>query len=318
MTFRELTNILLFEKENYGSIYECLHKLHDFYASITGIAADDTTDKNVYLPTGKAISPGQAAHCLVDVRRTMAFLRGVYKAILDVQAELDGAPVHILYAGCGPYATLLTPITTIFTPQQVRFHLMDVNQQSLTAARTLLTQLNALDYVEAFICADAATYQLQHPAHIVVCEAMQSALAKEPQVSIMTNLIPQLGPNGRFVPHRISIAAYVTDTNQEVRGYLVDGPAPERRRLAEIFAVGRNDSPAFEPSHVEVPADVLPGQDLELFTEIDVYGDERLGVYDCGLTLPVNVMSAGGKGGKTMRFEYEVSETPGFKWQLVN
>lgn len=318
MTFGELTNILLFEKENYGTIHQCLHNLHDFYASITGITAEHTSDKNVFLPTGKAISPGQAANCLLDIRRTVVFLRGIRKAILELQQELNGEPVHILYAGCGPYATLLTPLTTIFKPQEVRFHLMDVNQQSVTAAEMLYKQLNAVDYVDEFICADASTYQLKQPTHLVICEAMQSALAREPQVSIMLNLIPQLATSARFIPERITIVACLVDTEQEMQGFMVEGSEPQRIYLPEIFVIGRSQLPSLSPFEITLPGQITSHDELQLHTRVDVYGDERLDVNNCGITLPLKVMGVGGKAGKKVRFEYQVGDTPGFTWQLVD
>jgi predicted RNA methylase len=318
MTFGELTNILLYEKENYGTILQCLHNLHDFYAGITGVTAEHTSDQNVFLPTGKAISPGQAANCLLDIRRTAVFLRGIRKAILQLQQELNGAPVHILYAGCGPYATLLTPLTTIFRLEDVRFHLMDVNQQSVTAAEMLYKQLNATNYVEEFICADASTYQLTQPMHLVICEAMQSALAREPQVSIMLNLIPQIATRARFIPESITIGAYLTDGEQEMQGYMVGGSQPQRKHLQDIFVIGRNELPSLAPFELTIPDYVTSQDELQLFTQIDVYDDERLDVYNCGITLPLKVMDVGGKAGKKVRFEYQIGENPRFKWELVD
>jgi hypothetical protein len=317
MTFGELTNILLYEKENYGTILHCLHNLHDFYAGITGITAEQTSDQNVFLPTGKAISPGQAANCLLDIRRTTVFLRGIRKAILELQKELNGEPVHILYAGCGPYATLLTPLTTIFTPQEVRFHLMDVNQHSITAVEMLYTQINSRNYVEEFICTDASTYRLTQPIHLVICEAMQSALAREPQVSIMLNLIPQLAAQARFIPERITISAWLTNRDQELQSHMVGGSEPQRKHLGDIFIIGRNQLPSFEPVEATIPADASPQDELQLFTTLDVYDDERLDVYNCGITLPLKVMDVEGRSGKKVKFEYQVGENPGFKGELI-
>jgi hypothetical protein len=318
MTFGELTNILLFEQENYGLIHQCLHNLHDFYAGITGITAEHTSDKNVFLPTGKAISPGQAANCLLDIRRTAVFLRGIRKAILELQQGRNGEPVHILYAGCGPYAALLTPLTTIFKPEEVRFHLMDVNQGSVTAVEMLYKQLNALDYVQEFICADASAYQLTQPIDLAICEAMQSALAREPQVSIMLNLIPQLSQSARFIPERITIITALVDRDQEMQGHMVDGAAPQRIYLDEIFVIGRNELPSISPFDVTIPDHITSQDELQLLTQIDVYSDERLDVYNCGITLPLKVMEVSSKAGKKVRFEYEVSENPGFRWKVVD
>lgn len=317
MTFGELTNILLFENENYVSIYDCLHKLHEFYASITGIAAEQTSDKNIFLPTGKAISPEQSANCMLDIRRTIVLMRGIRNAILDLKQELNGEPVHILYAGCGPYAALLTPLTTIFKPEEVRFHLMDVHQRSVSAVEILYTQLDTKKYVEKFICADAATYQLTQPIHLVICEAMQAGLSREPQVSIMLNLIPQLEPRARFVPERVTVSAQLVNREKEIQTHMIEGGEPERINLKNLLVIGRDELASFEGIEVVIPEQLSSFDELQLFTRIDVYADERLDVYNCSITYPVKVMGVGEIAGKTVRFEFKVGEKPGFVWEMV-
>ena len=210
MTFGEITHTILFEKENYGKLYEVLHKLHDYYAYVTGIAADHTVDNNIFLPTGKAIAPAQAATCLLDIQRTAVFTRGIYKAIHQLKPSVDG-PINILYAGCGPYATLLTPLTTQFGPHEVQFYMLDINPESLDATKALYQQLQAENYIAGYICDDAATFKIDFPAHLIVSECMQKALAKEPQVAVMQNLIPQLPEHGIFIPQEISVTALLVN-----------------------------------------------------------------------------------------------------------
>lgn len=316
MTFGELTKILLFEKNNYKAIYDGLHALHDFYASITGISAEQTTDGNIFLPVGKAISPGQAANCLLDLQRTVVFLRGIHKAIIKQQQELKGAPVHILYAGCGPYATLLTPLTTLFSPQQVRFHLIDVNPHSVDAVKQLYEKIQAMDYAEEIICADASSYTLAGPMHIVVCEAMQSALAREPQVAITLNLVPQLADNAIFIPERISVTAQLLNRDKEMEGYLAEGSTPERINLGEVYAIGRHQYQAPKPVDITIPSDITGYDELHLITEIDVFENEQLKVNNSGITLTSKVMEVREVQGKTIQFQYEINDKPGFRWTV--
>jgi hypothetical protein len=71
-------------------------------------------------PAGLAIDTRSAALCIFDMMRTRKFLLGIRDAI-DEKLRIDpGQPVTILYAGTGPFATLLTPLITVFRPDQLQ------------------------------------------------------------------------------------------------------------------------------------------------------------------------------------------------------
>ena len=316
MTFGELTGILLFEKENYGKLHQVLHALHDFYAQATGISAEQTADRNVFLSTGKAISPGQAAYCLLDIQRTIVFLRGIHKAILQLKKDVDG-PVHILYAGCGPYATLLTPLTTLFTPQEVRFHMMDINQESLPSVDRLYTYLQMRDYIEEFICGDAAAYTIEKPVHLIISETMQPALSKEPQVSIMQNLLPQLNDKGIFIPQEIIITAQLADLDKEMKARMEEGVDPERINLGTVYTIGMDNCCSQHPVTLEIPLDSGTNDELYLFTQVKVFEDERLEPDTCSLTISYHIANIGPLRGRHVQFEYVISQQPGFKWKVM-
>ena len=311
MTFGELTNILLYENENYGTIHQCVHMLHDFYASITGITAEQTSDRNLFLPNGKAISPGQAANCLLDLRRTTTFLRGIHKAILKLQQNFPGQPLNVLYAGCGPYATLLTPLTTIFTPDQVRFHLVDVHQESLNAVEKLYAHLQTSNYIEALICQDASTYRMEKPMHLVICEAMQSALEKEPQVAITLNLVPQLQLGAIFIPQEVKVTAHLLDRDQEMNSFFEGAAVPERIFLGNVYAISQDACLVPEPVSLDIPPAVSSFNEIYLLTEVTVFEDERLTIYNCGVTLPKKLADVNGEG--SIMVGYEMGARPGFR-----
>src|SRR3989338_10361358 len=69
-------------------------------------------------PYGWAISPYSASKCVYDHARTAAFIRGENQAILDLKKGAN-RPLNILYAGCGPLATLGIPIATQFEPGEL-------------------------------------------------------------------------------------------------------------------------------------------------------------------------------------------------------
>ena len=93
------------------------------------------------LKDGVAISPAAAAHCVNDTQRSVVFIRAVYAAIKAAQARFAQAPVEILYAGCGPFATLLLPILGRFEPGELTVHLLDIHQRSLDSVGLLINKL---------------------------------------------------------------------------------------------------------------------------------------------------------------------------------
>lgn len=313
------TNTLLFKPTDYKSIYDDLHELASFYASHTGVAIGNINDNDIMLPSGKAISPIKAAFCLVEIQRTAVFVRGINKAIAQLQAAFPGERIHILYAGCGPYATLLTPFTTRFTSSELAFHLLDINEISLTAAKKLYKNLALEDYVAEWICADATTYRLpeDETIHMIISETMLNGLRKEPQVDIMLNLIPQMHKEALFIPQNIVVTAQLLDGRQEMGRYEEPYPAPERLNLGAVYAIGRQQCQPPRPVIFEIPQQVKNYKNLNLLTDITVFEDERLSIYESSLNLPIRIADVTGREGRAIKFTYQHGEKPGFKFEWL-
>jgi predicted RNA methylase len=187
-------------------------KLYQIFSEITGIYFENNQDDHIELGTGRALSPSTAAHCLVEFKRTAIFLRGIKKAI-DWKIANVNLPVEILYAGSGPYATLITPLLALFTDDQVKITLLDINEVSLEAVKTLILKLRLEKYIDEYVLADATKYQFNKAYDIVISETMQACLENEPQVHIMNNLIPQMKSDAIFVPEEINLDFYLSDRN---------------------------------------------------------------------------------------------------------
>lgn len=306
------TKTLLFDTD-YHNLTAALKQLHQIFAAFTGIRAGDITDDDINLPSGKAVSTIKAAHCLLEIDRTRKFLRGIYQAINQFLDKQPDQPVNILYAGCGPYATLLTPLTTLFTSQQVRFTMLDINAASLEAAHLLYRELGILDYVMDFVCTDATSYQL--PANVrydmIISETMLNALRKEPQLAIMNNLVPQLHPEAIFIPETITVEAMLTRWEEEYNYFVIPDYEPKRIKAGLVYCASR-EFLLPKPVVIHAPASETHNR-LDLFTEINVFGGEILTTYNCSLTMPLAICKLENhQKDVAVTFEYVMSDHPGF------
>jgi predicted RNA methylase len=314
---KEIVDILI-HSEDYRKVYDNIHKLHKVCASLTGIVAGDVTDKDIFLESGKAISPIKAAHCLLEIDRTRRFVRGIYKAVLELKKRFNG-PINILYAGTGPYATLVLPLTELFSSSEIKLYLLDINPDSLAAVKTLFKELDLMPYVAEFILADATVYSPPQniAMHLMLSETMQSALKKEPQVAIMHNLIPKLPERGVFIPQSIKIDARLLNTSIEFQRFFDPDIAAERMLLGTVYEIGQhNPNPEFH-SVIKVPAEVDKYNELALFTDITVFNDEILTDYNCSLNLPEKICDADKSKGKTVSFKYVMGKHPHFEHHIA-
>lgn len=310
-------------------------ELHLLFSGITqifdnSVKPDEATE--TLLGEGTALSPKDAARCIFDFVRTRGFLRGVRGAIIEARRRFPGQTIHVLYAGCGPFAPLMIPLLPEFTPDQVQFTLLDIHQRSLDAAREILARLGMSGFVRQFVQADAAAYQ--HPSdsrlHIVVTETMQRALAKEPQMAITANLAGQLVAGGILVPERIALDLCIADLKSEMTFGKQERSGRSRINLGKVIeltaanagdfnswqlvngADGARQSP---PVTLTVPE--IKGSDgaLMLTTHITVFGDVVIRDYECGLTYPMVISDLGPvESGAKLEFRYVTGERPGLRY----
>src|SRR5262249_12740496 len=149
-----------------------------------------------------------------------AYLRGVYDAIQEAQQRFPREVIHVLYAGCGPFALLCLPLLPLLAVQAVHFTLLDVHARALERVQPNLAALGLEGAnVDCLVC-DATHYRNpdHRPLHVVVSETMQQALEKEPQVAILMNTAPQLTSGGLMVPEMIAVDAVLTDLSRELGG----------------------------------------------------------------------------------------------------
>ena len=116
----EIAELLLKEESHAGLLLNACNELRSLFMEITGVGSDDLEadhDKeDIFLSSGKAISTWSAGRCITEFSRTTKYLRALHDAIMDLLKSKKERPLRVLYAGCGPYATLVhSPDGQVFT-----------------------------------------------------------------------------------------------------------------------------------------------------------------------------------------------------------
>jgi hypothetical protein len=323
----DAASLLLFGDDDDRRSVEAVTSLERLFRDITGLC-ENTSDLRdhsaISIPAGVAISPLDAGRCLLDARRTAVYLRGVYHAIQEAQQRFPGEIIHVLYAGCGPFAPLCLLLLPLLARHAVHFTLLDVHVRAIESVQAILAALGLKDTNVDCLACDATYYRHSdhRPFHVVVSETMQRALEKEPQIAILMNTAPQLAPGGLMVPEMIAVNAVLTDLSRELGGKVAkpwSGRIPlgrilevDRERVCAWSAAGISSLP---PARIATPSVVAAQYSLVLTTTIRTSGIHLLQEYESGLTHPLVVN--GWRAGEEVEFTYCLGKKPGFHLERI-
>jgi len=336
-----ITGAILDSGSDYSDLLDATSSLYSLCSDLVGLgvdADDSDADRETRLGEGRALSPRDAARCILDLSRTTAFLRGIYQAVTELRQRFRGEKINLVYAGCGPFAPLVLPLATRFSPSDLSITLLDAHDFSIDSVRALGESLGISASFSAVRCCDAMGYV--HPdgerLHLVVIETMQKALEHEPQVALTKRLAPQLVPDGILIPQRIRLAACLADLSLEFTFQDPDSPedvvdvVPQRRRvnlgnILDLTAGGLRIGEALDDgteapltTEIVIPdaANDLP--DLLIRTLVEVFGDHRLDDYDSGISYPTLLHHLGKvRKGDRLEFRYEEGPSPGLRSRRV-
>lgn len=345
---KQIADELLCHQAGDDRLRAAVTELYSMCSSVTGLESSNHADdsEGTGLPDGTAISPTDAARCILDYSRTSKFLRGIHAAILEAQKRFPDTVIEILYAGCGPFAPLAIPLTSRFSSAEIQFTLLDIHKRSLDAAQRIFQDFGLAAFVRGYIQCDAASYKQDapHVIHIAVVEAMQAALEKEPQVAITIELAPQLCSGGIFIPERIAVDCYLCDLTKELTILPAEaddanslsaggGKDKVRTKLGRALVLtaescrevltsgnsgGHRVESLFQTVTLDVPKDLDGEFNLMLLTTINVFDSIALGDYESGLTCPKILYDLGKvRGGARIELEYHLGDRPGFKYRSL-
>lgn len=338
-----ICNCILEESSSPRALHDALDAFAQMCGDISDIHPDPSFDAwadDALLATGVAINPQAAAHCVSDYRRSVAFIRGVYAAINTLRSRFPGSPLDILYAGCGPFATLLLPLLGKINAGELNVTLLDIHQRSLDSVDLLLREFGLSTPAIRAIRGDACHYRHDKKLHLVIAETMQKSLEQEPQFAVTANLAPQLSADGLFIPQQIEVELSLTDLEYEKKlvgqsREIDPGVREKRHPLATVFTLspegavnqlhkGRYNALTknleLNPTTVTIPSLANNARlDAVLFTRITVFEQYRLEDYECEITLPLQCHElAPLAGGEQYRVAYQLGSYPKFTFARLH
>ena len=315
---------------DYQKLSNASREYKSYLNNICGQNMDIENGRNdIELDTGKALGTFWAALCLDDIIRTRQFVRGINKAL---QENIDKQkPLHILYAGTGPFATLILPFIFRYSKEEINYTFIELNPFSFDILQNVISKLGLNDYNIQFVKEDATKYQIdfKNKPDIIISETMQNALAKEQQVSIFLNLMGQVNYNSIFIPEKIELCIALKKAGipaEETQGkhYQKERKIFEVSKEAMFPLVGiennTSEEISFSKKQTILELEELKGfSQLVLLTKIQVYKDEKIEINESGLTTPIIIKDIPSdlKDSITITTQYKISSQPELEYEIT-
>lgn len=190
-----VTNIFLQEEDDITLLNSAVQAYRELLTSLSSIdLTSNETAENLHSTSGMALGGRWAVSCMDDPLRTKRFIKATYLAVNRLMAK-GISTVHILYAGTGPFAALVLPLTRKFSHDQLQFAMLEINPISFDCLQNMIKTLQIDKYIKATENSDATKYIVTKEdsisLNILLSETMQAALLSEQQVSIMAALAAQ-------------------------------------------------------------------------------------------------------------------------------
>ena len=311
VTFTEIENSI-------NTIYHYFHETVQtpyFNQSISNLAAVSTS-------RGKALGMNHAAQCLLDYRRTEKFLKGMVAAIREKQASYPNETIRVFYAGCGPYAPFITLISQLFSPDEIQFDILEINNLSLNHAKKLISGLQLNDYIEEYYLADATTFKFEKDKlyHILFSETLDALLYRECYVPILFNMLPQLPNDISVIPNNVQVIMNLSLTeltNQAHKTEVTETILDVRKVISDnIFT---------DVIPEKLPCKIINLKKLSienynyfsLDTKVNIFNNIWLERNESSLTIPLEMRIEKPFNFSSMIFTYYMTDSIELKYELL-
>ena len=298
----QVSSIILNNESSFGETFQAIKLYKELLQKATSLDFDGQESKeDIHTESGKAIGPTWANLCVDDLQRTLKFCRGVYKAVIEKRKANPNQKVHILYAGTGPFATLILPLTTVFTSSEITFTLLEINPKSFQALQETLAYFEIEDYISVLENEDATSYHLTSKnIDIVVVETMMLSLKGEHQVPIVYNLMKQLPSEAILIPEDITLNLLAVNSERRHNNKItIQGPISYYKQLGTLFKLNKDEIKQhsnsffeafpyyeFKETRIEIPRNIIQNyNELHVETRITIFDDEILEIDESGLTV---------------------------------
>lgn len=322
-----ITSQFFEEKSDYSS---ALKEYKQLLFRISNEAINNVEHRNnVQLENGVAIGTLWAANCLDDLVRTYKFIRGIEVAIQEKIHQKDS--LHILYAGTGPFASLMLPFILRYADLNITYTLLEVNPLSFETLKSTIKKLGLETNNINFINQDATKYQFpkNFSLDIIVSETMQRALDSEQQVSVFYNLMRQSNSNTVFIPEKITLTIG-TGSSENIKPYIEQKYYREHDEVFEVSKEAMNSNDwlfektsnklGFTEKHTVLKEEELStASEIVVMTEITIYKNDKLIINESGLTIPkyIKDISDNKKESVTIKSQYVIDVDPKLEVTII-
>lgn len=321
---KEISDRLLASKTNEEEII-AVKLLSDFYENILELfLLEDLGGVDLQVDGGVALSPKYAKECLEDYIRTARFIKGVHKAFNTAMENFTDEVIEVVYAGCGPLATLIIPILSYYDPKKISVTLIDIHDASISSVKTIIKHLKYEHYIEEYCIADAIkyTHKYKDSLHVIITETMDKALINEPQVSITENLASQLTEGGILIPEEIKLSTRNSFFAKE-RSFgtnEINGDYFNKKLYKNLFSITKKNANienkfSFVSNNISLDKNFEEAPDICIYTEIKVIDDIYIGNGESLITNPYCVKSLYSINSDSYKLCYSTQKKP--KWDVI-
>ncbi len=313
---KTIIDILINKKSTDTNLFKASLLLSVFFQNClpTPIIHLNKQTQDTFMDSGVALSASNAADCINDYMRTTKYIRAVFDAITDLHQKFKNEKIHILYAGCGPYGTLIVPLLSFFDPSKIEVTFLDIHQTSLNSLTTIIEKLNYNQFVYNYIKENATQYSSTKKNHLIITETMSAAFEKEPQVSITLNLLPQLCDKGIFIPQKVVIGLEVAkNTYIERKNIIIENT--DAIHLCNIIDLDTNNeitnTDIIKTKEYKIKKDFNKTFIPYFSTTIFIYKNHMLKGNECSLNLPMELtLKSNLSKNDILSFKYEFKNRP--------